>query len=549
MKTKKNIINLIIVSLLGSVMFPACNNDFMERYPLAAINDANFFKSPTDLRIYANQFYPDLNTLNAFSADENSDNQCQNTRNSFIWDSYTIPTSGDGWGKSDWNKIRSCNYFLKRYHTVEGDDADIKKYLGEILFFKSLYYFQKVMRYGDVPWLEEDLTTTSEELYAPRDSRKLVMANICADLDKAIQYLPEDIVDDRISRYVALTLKARLCLYEGTFRKYHGLGNEVEMLQQAADAALEIIRSQKFSLYSTGNPEKDLHSFFQLHYNEMKESKEAIFYVNFILGTRTHNRVRNCRESGTGMSKDFAESFLCRTDGLPISVSPDYKGDNNYDDEFVNRDYRMKQTIYTSDNPYLIRQDGSVVYEETPMFSNFVSSGYRVYKMLSPLDADNEYERCEISDPVYRYAEVLLIYAEAKAELGQCDQAVIDQTINLLRARVAMPQMKLPISFTDPNWPDWGYDVSPLMNEIRRERRVELACEGFRYNDLQRWKAGRLVNNVKTYLGARDPESGNEYREVYLGFTRVWNDRLYYYPIPTQELAMNPNLKQNPGWE
>ena len=547
MKTKRFFINIFTVSLLSIFLFSACNDEFMDRFPLVDINDANFFKSPNDLRTYANQFYTNLNTLNAYTSDESSDNQCQISRNSFIWNEYTLPVSGGGWAKSDWLPIRRCNYALQRYHTVVGDETQIKRYLGEILFFKSLLYYAKVAQFGDVPWLSSDLQTNSEELYAPRDSRKVVLDSICADLDRAIQYLPEEIIEDRISRYVALTVKSRICLFEGTFRKYHGLGDENNMLRQAATAALEVINSKKFGLYSTGNPETDLHSFFMLHYNDMKDSKEAIFYVNFVLDSRTHNRVRECRERGTGMSKDFAESFLCRTDGLPIALSPDYMGDAEYDDEFVNRDYRMRQTIYTSDIPYLIRNDGSVVYEDTPMFSTFVSTGYRVYKMLSPLDADNEYQRCEISDPVYRYAEVLLNYAEAKAELGECDQTVIDQTINVLRTRVDMPHMTLPVSFVDPNWPDWEVPISPLINEIRRERRVELACEGFRFNDLRRWKAGKLVNNVKTYLGARDPRTG-EYFEVYPGFTRTWNDKLYFYPIPTQELTLNANLKQNPGW-
>ena len=548
MKTNKYLIKFFTLSLMSILVFSACNDEFMDRFPLTDINDANFFLSPSDLRTYANQFYTNLNNLNAYAADENSDNQCNiSSRNTFIWNETTVPVTGGGWGKSDWLPIRRCNYALQRYHTVVGDETEIRRYVGEILFFKAFFYFAKVVQFGDVPWISRDLQTDSEELNAPRDSRKLVMDSVCAIMDRAIEYLPEDISEDRISRYVALILKSRICLYEGTFRKYHGLGDETNMLRQAADASLRIINSNKFALYSTGDPENDLHNFYMLHYAGMRDSREAIFYRNFILDLYTHNRVRECRERGTGMTKDFVESFLCRTDGLPIALSPDYMGDTNYDDEFVNRDFRMKQTIYTSDRPYLIRQDGSEVFEETPMFSTFVSTGYRVYKMLSPLDADNEYQRCEISDPVYRYVEALLNYAEAKAELGECDQTVIDQTINVLRTRVAMPHLTLPVSFTDPNWPDWEVPVTPLINEIRRERRVELACEGFRYRDLQRWKAGRLVNNLKTYMGARVPSTG-EFFEVYPGFTRTWNDRLYFYPLPTQELLLNPALTQNPGW-
>ena len=278
------------------------------------------------------------------------------------------------------------------------------------------------------------------------------------------------------------------------------------------------------------------------------DNKEAIFFVSYITDKRMNNRPRSAREAGTGMTKDFVESFLCK-DGLPIELSSLYKGDAKFMDEFENRDPRLKQCVYTPDRPIAILPDGSKEYENSPVFNNMTFTGYRLYKLYSPLSEDNEYIKCTLDDLVYRYGEVLLNYAEAKAELGECDQTVLDKTINKLRDRVAMPHMNVNIDFIDPNWPDWEVGVSPLINEIRRERRVELACEGLRWNDLCRWKAGKLLENVKSYLGARDPETG-EYRILYSGMTRVWNDRLYLYPIPTDELTYNPNLKpQNPGWE
>jgi len=533
--------------ITGLFAIIACNDDFMNRYPKTTLNDEIFFNTASDLRTYVNQFYPGLFSDSRFRDDNPSDNQLPNNRERIIWNEYTIPTSGDGWGKGDWMRIHRCNYFLQRYQKATGIAADIRRCVGEILFFKSLEYYNKVTRYGDVPWLDRDLNVDSEELFLPRTSRKVVMDSICANLDRAIRYLPEDMQEDRLSRYSALTLKSRICLFEGTFRKYHNLGDHEKMLRQAADAAWEVMKSGKFEIYSTGNPETDLYSLFQLYYGDMKASKEAIHCFNFVIGLRAHNITRTAIEANTGMSKDFAESFLCR-DGLPIALSPDYKGDAVYTDEFENRDYRMKQTIYTSDNPFTITDDGVVVTEPTPLFNNFVPTGYRMYKRMSFRDRDREPNRCEISEPFYRYAEVLLNYAEAKAELGECDQTVLDQTINLIRDRVAMPHMTYPIPFVDPNWPDWEVPVTPLINEIRRERRIELACEGFRWNDLRRWKAGKLLNNPKTYLGARNPATGN-YFEVYPGSTRVWNDRLYLYPIATNEIMYNPALVQNPGWD
>ena len=281
--------------------------------------------------------------------------------------------------------------------------------------------------------------------------------------------------------------------------------------------------------------------------NGTKFHDTGIFFAAYVTDKRMNNRPRTVREAGTGMTKDFVESFLCN-DGKPIALSNLYKGDAKFMDEFENRDPRLKQCVYTPDRPIAILADGSEEYENSPVFNNLTFTGYRLYKMYSPLAEDNEYIKCTLDDLIYRYGEVLLNYAEAKAELGECDQTVLDKTINKLRDRVGMKHLTVNVGFTDPNWPKWEVAISPLLNEIRRERRVELACEGLRWNDLCRWKAGKLLENQKTYLGPRDPATG-EYRVLYPGMTRTWYDRLYLYPIPTDEFTYNPNLlPQNPGW-
>lgn len=539
----KYIIIVVVISFLG---FTSCNDDFMERYPKDKINDETYWHTESDLKNFANQFYTTLDNIGVYSVDDNSDNQANRSKNSFSWNEYTIPSSGDGWGKSDWSNIRNCNYFLSHYHTVNGQQSIINQYVGEVYFFKAKFYYEKVLRYGDVPWLTEDLTMSSEELQNKRDDRSIVMDSICACLDNAIKWLPEDMRESRLSKYAALALKSRVCLFEGTWRKYRNLDQSEKFLKRSIEASEAIINSGKFELYQTGNVEEDYHALF--NQQDYTDNKEAIFFVSYITDKRMNNRPRSVREAGTGMTKDFVESFLCK-DGLPIELSSLYKGDVKFMDEFENRDPRLRQCVYTPDRPIAILPDGSKEYENSPVFNNMTFTGYRLYKLYSPLSEDNEYIKCTLDDLIYRYGEVLLNYAEAKAELGECDQAVLDKTINKLRDRVAMPHMNVNIDFIDPNWPDWEVSVSPLINEIRRERRVELACEGLRYNDLCRWKAGKLLENVKSYLGARDPETG-EYRILYSGMTRVWNDRLYLYPIPTDELTYNPNLKpQNPGWE
>ena len=535
-----------ITTLFLLVGLAACNDDFMDKYPEDKISDATYWKTENDLKNYANQFYTTLDNTGVYESDNASDNQAKNTKDDFIWSDYTIPTAGGGWAKDDWKNIRSCNYFLTHCHTVEGQTDKINQYIGEIYFFKAKFYYEKVLRFGDVPWFTTELTTSSEELYAPRNNRGEVIDSICACLDKASEWLPEAMKDSRLSKYAALTLKSRVCLFEGTWRKYRGMENADKYLRAGVEAADKIMNSGNFDIYSTGNTDDDYHALF--NQQDYADNKEAIFYAAYITDKRMNNRPRTVREAGTGMTKDFVESFLCK-DGKPIALSELYKGDAKFIDEFENRDPRLKQCIYTPDRPIAILADGSEEYENSPVFNNLTFTGYRLYKMYSPLAVDNEYIKCTLDDLIFRYGEVLLNYAEAKAELGECDQAVLDKTINKLRDRVGMPHLTVDIGFTDPNWPEWETVVSPLLNEIRRERRVELACEGLRWNDLCRWKAGKLIEKQKTYLGARDPESG-EYRVLYPGMTRTWYDRLYLRPIPTDEFTYNPNLlPQNPGWD
>jgi len=534
-----------ILAIITCITALACNDDFMERYPLDSINDDTYWRTPADIKMYANQFYQDLQPVEIFYEDDRTDNQGPSNRNTYVWDLYSVPTSGGGWGKSDWLRIRRCNYALVRIADMDKTD-EILMYEAEIRFFKSFYYFEKVRRFGDVPWLDHDLQTNSEELFAPRDSRVTVVEKMLEDIDFAISYLPEVSPDDRLNKYASYALKAEVCLYEGTFRKYHNLGNYESLLQKAAEACEAVIGSGLFSVFTTGDPDNDYFNLFVQY--ELKGNVEGIMIQRYLQDIRMHNDVRRLAEAFTGYTKDFAESYLCK-DGLPIALSPLYQGDAVFGDEFVNRDPRMRQSILTSDRPYRIFDDGSIEYKELPQFEyTQCPTSYFILKGFSPYERDRSKEQCIIDNFIFRYGKLLLDYAEAKAELGEITQEVLDQTINVLRDRVGMPHLTVDVGFVDPNWPDWEVPVTPLINEIRRERRIELAAEGSRWDDLVRWKAGKLVENVKTVLGARDPITG-EYFVLYPEVERVWDDRLYLYPLPLEDLTLNNNLTQNPGWE
>lgn len=541
----KKLFFIILISLFATF---ACNDDYLERFPLDQISDVDFWKSGSDIQMYANQFYSSLDPWNLMfrnGPDNNSDNQAPGNRFAYSWNEYTLPASGGGWGKGDWLPIRRCNYALVKIQDMERDD-EVNRFEGEIRFFKAYFYHKKVKQFGDVPWFDKDLQTDSEELLKPRESRKVVFDNLLADLDFAITYLPEESSAGRLTKYAALTFKAEACLYEGTFRKYHGLGDHEGVLREGANAAESVINSGKFEVYATGNPTNDFFDLFVQY--ELQGNPEGIMIQRFIEGLLMHDDVRQLGEQQTGYTKDFVNSYLCE-DGLPISLSPLYQGDEEFMDEFQNRDPRMKQSIYTPDRPYRIYSDGSVDFKEMPEFDkNYCTTSYYITKGYSPYEIDRLQGQCTIDRFIFRYGRLLVTYAELKAELGECTQDVLDNSINVLRDRVNMPHLTVDVGFVDPDWPNWEVPVSPLINEIRRERRIETAAEGNRWDDLVRWKAGKRLNDPLSYKGARDPDDNNNYRVVYPGFTRTWVDKLYLYPIPTQELTLNPNLTQNPGW-
>lgn len=537
-----------ILFLFSLLLIISCNDNFLERYPLDQVSDVEFWKSSSDIKMYANQFYPLLDPPNLLfrnGPDNETDNQVPGDRFAYNWGEYTVPASGGGWGKGDWLQIRRCNYGLVRLDDIANDDLK-NRYEAEIRFFRAYFYHKKIKQFGDVPWLEEDLNIDSEELYKNRDSRIDVFSYILNDLDFAIENLPEESGEGRLTKYAAATFKAEACLYEGTFRKYHDVGQYENILKEGALAAEIVINSNKYQVYNTGDPENDYFDLFVLE--DKVDNVEAIMVQQMIEGLRTHDDVRQLGEQQTGYSQDFINSYLC-VDGLPISISPLYQGDQEFMDVFKNRDPRLKQSTYTPDRPYRIYADGSIDIKDMPEFDkNYCTTSYYITKGYSPLESQRLQGHCTLDRFIFRYGRLLVTYAEIKAELDECDQSVLDLSINKLRDRVGMPHLLVEVGFEDPDWPEWEIPVSPLINEIRRERRIETCAEGNRWDDIVRWKAGKLLENPLTYRGARDPSNNNEYREVYPGFEREWDDKLYLYPIPTQELTLNPNLSQNPGW-
>jgi starch-binding outer membrane protein, SusD/RagB family len=295
---------------------------------------------------------------------------------------------------------------------------------------------------------------------------------------------------------------------------------------------------------------------------------EVMYWRRYQLGVFT-NHVQSYFEYAGGASKSAVEDYLC-TDGLPISLSPLYKGDDKIEDVFENRDPRLRQTVLHPQDAAKYKYhlaDGRSYPRVTGMAGGYISeTGYHIIKHYNADDMIGKaFDTAESPAIILRFAEALLNYAEAKAEIGDISQGDLDLTINKLRDRVGMPHLKMDVEM-DPRYA--GDGVSALMVEIRRERRLELFMEGFRYNDLRRWKQGKKLE-IKTmgmrwddaakarYPGAVvkssvDPVSGKTYIDVYQGTdwaTPVFNEgRHYLWPIPLNVIAQNPKVKQNPGW-
>ena len=590
----KNINKINVLWLATIIIFVGCNDDFLERVPLDNVSDATFWNTESDLQVYNNNFYDlarnddnvpimmahddgfDSNNISIWYLDEASDNiVAQHNRHdryrTLRAGIHTVPDNAQLYGYKGWNFIRSLNIGLQTYDLANVSEEIKDIYRGEARLFRAWFYADKVSKFGDITWIDTELSTESEELFSARTPRNEVMANVLEDLNFAVQNLPESWGDGgnygRLNRWAALLLKSRICLYEGTWQKYHG-GSNVEMwLTEASEAAKELIDNGPYSLYTTGDIEHDYNAFHRQL--DLDGNPEVILWRKYDPGQFTNHVMSYWRGYNGGATKSMVEDYLC-TDGLPISLSGLYAGDESIETVFENRDPRLRQTILHPDDREYYNFGNSADFEY-PRLTGMVggeksSTGYHIIKVYEVEAAYRSYNTSWTPAITLRLAEALLNYAEAVAELGTIIQSDLDITINALRDRVGMPHLELTNIPDDPRYA--GSGVSPLINEIRRERRVELFMEGFRYNDLIRWKRGDLFRQKDLgilwdaaaearYEGATvktavDPDSGKTYIDPY--GDSAWEtpqfdeNKHYLWPIPLSEISQNPNLGQNPGW-
>ncbi len=582
-------------ALLVTFLVSGCNDDFLERYPLDQITNETFWNTENDLAVYNNSLYNllrndtaipimmghkdgfDSHFSSIWQQDELSDNMApREPRHNFFQQiragKHNVPSNPDWFGYQGWNFVRAINVGMANYDRAAIPQATKDKYIGEARLFRGWFYADKVAKYGDVPYVERELNIDSEELFAARTPRAEAMKKILDDLNFASTKLPDNWGDGnapgRINRWGALLVKARVCLFEGTFNKYHGLGDSKMWLEEAAKASKELMEKGPYRLYNTGHPETDYNAYHRIL--DLTGNPEVISWRKYKIGVIT-NHVQAYFNYTGGATKSMVEDYLC-TDGQPISLSPLYKGDETIEDVFVNRDPRLRQTIlHPADAQFYNYHlgDGRAYPRLLGMPGGFTTTtGYHIIKHYNAADMIGKaYNTAESPAITLRLAEALLINAEALAELGTITQNDLDLTINKLRDRVKMPHLMLGSVPVDPRYTKDG--ISPLIAEIRRERRVEMFMEGLRYDDLKRWKQGKKLEvpamgirwnaaAAARYAGttmktSNDPVSGKEYIDVYKGTdyaVPVFNEAKHYlWPIPLNTLAQNPAIKQNPGWE
>lgn len=568
--------HILLIGVFVLAVLQGCN---LDRLPEDSITPRNYFSSENELMLWTNKFYDifeDAETLTGQNADDMIDNELGD-----LMMGQRSPFDEKGW---NWSMLRSINYYLQNSDKCK-DESARRKYDGVALFFRAYFYFEKVKRYGDVPWYDQVLTSEDDEfLFKPRDSRELVMSHVMDDLDRAIELLPDAKSTERVTKWTALALKSRAALYEGTFRKYHKLNDADKYLWMAVDAGDQFIRGGKYSVYNTGSrPYQDL---FNDTSKERALSEEIILWKMHSAEANVMNGIQfNIINSRQSFTKRFMNHYLM-ADGSRFTDRDDWDK-LEFTEEVSDRDARLYQTVLA---PGYV-QPGSKSATINLMNAH---TGYQPVKYV----AEDRYSgagKGVTNMPLFRSAEVYLNYAEAKAELGEITQADLDRSVNLLRSRAKLPKIQLQVANSNPDplllkyYPNVTKSANTgVLLEIRRERTVELVMEGFRQWDLLRWKEGAAfaapfegvyfpsigkydmngdgVDDILLYEGDAGSFKGKKLKlntdirlsnghsglVIALPEQKIdWDeDRDYLWPIPASERVLTGGkLSQNNGWK
>ena len=593
----KKILYPLIIFVAG-FSFTGCD-DLLDITPKNKTTPDSFFSNEKELKAFSMNFYTMFPTTGIYLA--NDDVYTQYTLSDEIRGgnvrSIAASASDGGWS---WGALVTVNTMLDNLGNCS-DEQIRTRYEALARFFRAYFYFEKVKRFGEVPWYDSQVSASdTERLNRPRDSRDFIMGKMLEDIDFAIENLPSTKSAYDITKWTALALKSRFLLFEGTFRKYHpefDYGADAHdykwYLDLCAEASKTLMDSGKYSLHTEGGADKAYYQVFTT-FNATDIMDEVILARNYSLTysvVHSSNYTMNVGSMGRpGMTKKTVASYLMK-DGSRFTDKDGWET-MTFQEETQDRDPRLAQSI---------RTPGYTRLGDTLMVSpDFLASitGYQPVKYVTTTDQDR-YNGSDIDLIIMRYAEVLLNYAEAKAEAETLTQDDLDISINVIRDRVGMPHLSLEDANANPDPfltnADWaGYRNVTGTNEgvileIRRERTIELAQEGLRYYDIMRWKEGKIFEApfygmyfpgpgeydldgngsmdlllyegddtpastapVKYRLGSDIILSGGTHGYVSPHETteRTWNEeRDYLYPIPLDERSLTSGkLTQNPGW-
>lgn len=595
-------LSIIITAIVG-VMLSACS-DFLDRMPITAPSNETFLSGQDQVRTYVNGLYMTLPALSQFgmgvrSEEKNSDN--------ILSEKYDLRLNGENQifdGSEEWQdgykNLRRVNYFFNYYRIAEAQETeDIRSYKGEAYFFRAYWHFYLLTRFGEIPIMDKfwDDQATVAGLQIPASTRTDVAKFILNDLEIAKGLLKTRSKDKglRISKEAAMAFATRVALYEGTWQKYHKGTNFAK--EDNSTYFLEQVMTWGDELFTMGmtlntqetdktakNPGdafahlfnmKDLSGVSEALFWKKYSDKDGVFHA--LLGLISGGVVDT--DAPAGLSKSLVDNYL-NANGTPINVQ-DAKF-KDFNKTFEGRDSRLTETVMHSGAKYkstLSKAKPMLVKEYTEADKDIIVSpslmgsgnGKNVTGFHSRLGIDTTYVsgNSETAFVLIRYAEALLNYAEAAEELGRCTDAVLEKTVKALRERAGVTYIK-PAAI-DPSFPDFGYTLTPNLQEIRRERRSELSLQGFRFDDLMRWRSHSLIQAKRgrgAYLGHDGVlyKSYNPKDAASVALVLVdqdgWMDPLkeylptgykfrpdqdYLLPIAPDELELNKTLRQNPG--
>lgn len=595
---KKFSFNIKQCLLIATIMFggSACIDNTLDKNPELSFTEENAFENFQVTQNYALGFYTRFQGYNLSIANSDWDGDLMMNNSSaqgsdWVWGRVVPPATSSTW---NFSFVRQVNIMLQNLENSSMTDREKNHWRAVGYFFRAYDYYEKIAAYGDVPWIDRVLTDQDELLFAPKTPRDQVANQMLEDLLFAEANILEpgtnSIVGNSISQDVVNALISRFGLFEGTWRKYHGLSDSDKFLRASADASEKLIAN---------NP--TLHPNYDEVFNSasLDGMPGVLLFKRYEVGLTTHILTSRHRNSAGNwdITKKGADMYLLQ-DGQTRWNSDLFETDKDPYAEFRNRDRRMLYTLVPpfrvkpvsgsrqawdySDDPkdreYIdlmetisnsaqkflpSRNHAGFILRVSPHYRDFnegdpynVSrTGYNLFKYYSRL---HDIQNIDFTDaPIFRMGEVLVNYAEAKWELGEFDQTVADMTINKLRERGMVSPMTISEITSDFD-PTRDPEIDPILWEIRRERAIELMAEGFRFDDLRRWKKLNYVESPKLGRWIVASEVNNRipiqdgasegYIQFFPGTPPTVPSHYYLYPIPTEELALNSNLVQNPGW-